>query len=473
MSLLRQAVKDVLTAEPGATSTQIVGIEATLEEAIYPGRSRVSAFDLMAAQPWAIQPEMLETIAHIARREHEGPEAVAAKLGRPLQNARTVSVRDGVAVIPVTGPIFRYANLFTEISGATSLEVLARDFSAAQADPLVKSVVLEFDSPGGQVTGISEMAHMIRAAAKPVIAYIDGTAASAAYWLAAAAREVVINRSSMVGSIGAVLGINSRAREGVIEIVSSQSPKKRPDAATDEGRAQLQAQIDALAQVFIEDVAAYRGVSVEDVLSKFGQGDMKVGASAVTAGMADRVSTLEEVIAGLAGSTMGDNRMTVKTSGAPAADQPVLTREYLEANHADLVSAILNDGKTAGATAERERIQSVLAQSLPGHEALVSALAFDGKTTGAEAAVAVLNAERGARKDALASLRSDSPKPLPQPAGDDAAEAALPVEERCKAKWDRDTNLRAEFNNNFGTYLAFAKAEEAGTVRVLRGKANG
>ncbi|MGE0289674.1 MAG: S49 family peptidase [Bradyrhizobium sp.] len=466
-------MKDVLTAEPGAIAPQFVAIESTLEETIEPGRNRVSAFDLMAAQPWAIQPETLETIARIARREHEGPEAVAAKLGRPLQNARTVTVRDGVAIIPVTGPIFRYANLFTEISGATSLEVLARDFSAAQADPLVKSVVLEINSPGGQVSGIAEMAHMIRAAAKPVIAYVDGMAASAGYWLAAAAREVVINKTSQVGSIGAVLGISGRARDGVIEIVSSQSPKKRPDAATNEGRAQLQAQIDALAQVFIEDVAAYRGVSVESVLSDFGQGDIKVGAAAVTAGMADRVSTLEEVIAGLAGTTIGANRMsTVKASGAPAAEQPVITREYLEANHADLMSAILSEGKTAGATAERERIQSVLAQSLPGHEALVNTLAFDGKTTGAEAAVAVLNAERGARKDTLAGLRADSPKPLPQPAGDDAAaEATLPIEERCKAKWDRSAELRAEFNNNFGTYLAFTKAEEAGTVRVLRGKA--
>jgi len=217
-----------------------------------------SAFDLVASQPWAIMPETLETIASIARREGEGVEAVEARLGRPLQNARTVSVRDGVAVVPVNGPIFRYANLFTQISGATSLEVLATDFTAALDDPNVKAVVLAMDSPGGQANGIAEFAQMVRAAKKPVVAYVDGSAASAAYWIAAAADRVVMSKTGMVGSVGAVVGISTKKDEGTVEIVSSQSPNKRPDVTTDQGRAQIQTLIDSLAQVFVEDVAAYR-----------------------------------------------------------------------------------------------------------------------------------------------------------------------------------------------------------------------
>lgn len=332
----------------------------------------MSAIDLVAQQPWAIQAEALETIIRISRREGDSPEAVAAKLGRPLQNTQITTIRDDVAVVPITGPIFRYANLFTEISGATSLEILARDFNAAIADPAVKSIALVIDSPGGQVSGIAEMAHMIHTARKPVVAYVDGTAASAAYWLAAAAATIVVSKTALLGSIGAVLGVNTRARDGIVEIVSSQSPRKRPDVQTSEGRAQLQAQIDALAQVFIEDVADYRGVGVETVLADFGQGDIRMGVEAVAAGMADRVSTLEDVIAGLAGKVETGESVMVRQAPSAAATQPEFTD---------------------------------------------------------------------------------------------------PIERAARADWSRDPALRAEFLDNFGTYLAFKKAEAEGRVKVLHGGA--
>jgi ClpP class serine protease len=255
---------------------------------------------LLAGESWAIQTEAFQNIFSIAGREGEGPEAVAAKLGRPLQNTRSVEMRDGVAVVPVTGPIFRYANLFSEISGATSLDILARDFNRALDDPSVKAIVLNIDSPGGQANGIAEFAQMVNRARKPVTACIGGMGASAAYWIAAAAQEVVIASTAMVGSIGAVVGVDTSRPAGVVEIVSSQSPGKRPDVTTPEGRKQIQTRIDALAQVFIEDVATYRGVSLQKVLADFGQGDVRLGADAVRLGMADRVSTFEELLAGLA-----------------------------------------------------------------------------------------------------------------------------------------------------------------------------
>ena len=146
--------------------------------------------DRRPATPWAIEPDMLDTIRAIALREGEGVEARQAREGRPLTNARTVTMRDGVAVVPITGPIFRYANLFTQISGATSLDVLAKDFASALGNPEVRAIVLEINSPGGQATGISEFAAQVRAAAKPVVAYVDGMAASAAYWIAAAAPQI-------------------------------------------------------------------------------------------------------------------------------------------------------------------------------------------------------------------------------------------------------------------------------------------
>lgn len=266
------------------------------------------AFELAATAHWMIQPQWLETILSIAARENPSPEAVAAQLGRPLDNTRRVTVRDGVAVLPVTGPIFRRAGFFSDISGATSVETLAKDLETALADPNVRAVLLEFDSPGGEANGIGELAAMIRAGSqrKPVWGYAGGLAASAAYWLAAACEEVVISPAAMVGSIGCVTTWrDTRERDekaGIrtYEIVSSQSPGKRPDVATESGRAQIQTLVDQLADLFVAAVADYRGVTAETVLSDFGQGGIVIGQAAVDAGMVDRLGSFEQVLAELA-----------------------------------------------------------------------------------------------------------------------------------------------------------------------------
>lgn len=424
----------------------------------------VSAIDLVAATPWAIEPTALETIRGIALREGEGVEALEARLGRPLQNTRKVSMRGDVAVVPVTGPIFRYANLMTEISGATSIDILARDFTAALDDPAVKSIVLDINSPGGQVTGIADFAAMVRGASKPVVAYVDGMAASAAYWIASAASEIVMSKSAMAGNVGAVLSLDTRKNKDTREVVSSQSPNKRPDVTTDAGLAQVQAMVDAHAKVFIEDVAAYRGLTPEGVISDWNGGAVFIGAEAVARGLADRVGTLEAVIAGLAGKQQKP-AIQLNSIGANT-----MTLDELRAAHPDLCAALVAEGRIQGAADELARVLAVEAQALPGHETLIAQLKADGKTGGPEAAIQVLAAERAANEKRAQSFAADAPKPVAHAAAPLDASAAddktLPIDERAKAAWDKDAALRAEFGQ-FETYLAFAKAQAAGTVKVL------
>lgn len=436
-------------------------------------KGRVSALDLVAATPWAIEPDMLDTIRAIALREGEGVEALQAREGRPLTNARTVTMRDGVAVVPITGPIFRYANLFTQISGATSLDVLAKDFAAALDDPAVKAVVLEINSPGGQVTGISDFAAQVRAASKPVVSYIGGMAASAGYWIAAAAPQIVMSKSAMAGNIGAVLALDVRKDPNKVEIVSSQSPNKRPDISTDVGRAQMQRMVDAQAQVFIDDVAGFLGMTADDVVTKFGGGDIFIAATAVSLGMAHSVDTLENVIAALAGkqvmpaknpSTKGPmmNLATLKAehSALVAELLAALTLGELQAGNPALVQAISADASTA----ERTRILAIEAQAMPGHEALIATLKADGKTSAPEAAVQILAAEKAVLGAKAGALKSDAPAAVANaaaPADKPATPAAdAPIEERARAKWDKTETLRAEFGGEFATFLAYAKGNE-------------
>jgi ClpP class serine protease len=254
---------------------------------------------------WAITDAGHAKLLEIASRENEitadvidrverRREAVAAKRGMRMDGTDGVVMRDDVAVIEVVGPIFRYANLFTAISGATAVETLATDFSVAMDDPAISGVIFTFDSPGGQVSGINELATMIasRSSEKPVMAYIGTMAASAAYWLAAAATEIVIEATAEAGSIGIVIAQHTGKTSDVVQKVSSQSPKKRLDPTSESGQAELQRSADTLAQVFIDFVKAHRpeGVNLLD-------GGMAIGADAVTAKLADRLGSLEGLIA--------------------------------------------------------------------------------------------------------------------------------------------------------------------------------
>lgn len=354
------------------------------------------AWNKATAEPWAITETALHTILEIAARDNEPPEAVAAKLGKELQNTHKVTERDGVAIIPVTGPLFRYANLFTAISGATSYEMLAQDFTAALENPEISAIILNIDSPGGEVNGCAELASMIFGARgqKPIIAYASGDAASGAYWIASAADEVVASETSGLGSIG-VVGVYRGARQdknvpATIEIVSSQSPNKRLDPESDHGRGKLQARIDAMAEVFVNTVARNRGVEPERVLEQFGGGDILIGKMAVTAGLADRIGSLERLIAEFSSKTNPASAQGFLLPPQASNPQPkeikTMDLATLTQDHPQLLAQIQAEAKTA----ERARIKAILGdEQAEGRQKLASHLAL-ATDTAPEAAAEML-----------------------------------------------------------------------------------
>lgn len=274
-------------------------------------------FDIAISSEWAIRDEhALRAILSVLAREdvssadlaaalgtHGSLEAVQAQKGGKLEYSRTMTVRDGVAIIPVEGPIARRASFFSDFSGGTSIAALALDLHNALNDPSIHSLLLNIDSPGGTVSGTSELADMIYAARgkKPIVAYVGGLGASAAYWLGSAADEIVAEDTAIIGSIGviAIVPDSSKQTSKDIEIVSSNAPLKRVDASTESGRAVIQTQVDDLAQVFVARVARQRGVSTDKVLSDFGRGDAMIASKALAVGMIDRIGSFEQTVADL------------------------------------------------------------------------------------------------------------------------------------------------------------------------------
>lgn len=286
-------------------------------------------FKLAASTEWAILPESLQLILEIAAREHTPDfEAVAAKKAARMDGTDKAYIRNGVSIIPVIGPIVRRGDFFSDVSGATSVDRLAKDFNAALNDPIASSILLEIDSPGGEVTGVNEFAKMIFDARgqKPIVAYVGGTGASAAYWIASAADEVIADASARLGSIGVVATVpNPDAKKASdVQFVSSQSPRKRPNPNTESGKADIQGQIDALADVFVDAVARNRGVSADKVLDSFGQGGVFVGRHAVEAGLADSLGSFESTLTSLA---MGKKPKRYASASAIATEEIPMSQE--------------------------------------------------------------------------------------------------------------------------------------------------
>jgi signal peptide peptidase SppA len=445
--------------------------------------------------PWAIAPEMLGEIQSIYRAHVRGPKidipAVEARIGRPLKNeAKSYQVIDGVAVLELSGPIARRMNLFMQISGGTSSELFRRDFLQALEDPTVSAVVMAINSPGGTVDGTQELADTIYAqrGKKPVVALAEGTMASAAYWIGAAADAIYMSESTaMVGSIGVVASHvdMSRAEEmagqKTTEITAGRYKRiaSEYEPLTSEGRAEIQAKVDALYAVFVDSVATYRGVSVEDVLTKMADGKLFVGKEAMEAGLVDGVSNLDALIAQLT------QKAGAGVARAEKKGTKIMTLDMLRADHPDLVEALVAEAtegmisaetlqdqlaaaRAEAITAERERIAAIEALAIPGHDALIAQLKAEGASAD-EAALKIIGAEKQVRQSALAAIEQSGSVAVPhaEAQGGSGVDPSAPLEDRARAEFDRDADLRAEFGGRFEPYLAYRKAEDSKRARVL------
>lgn len=403
--------------------------------------------DIVTA-PWAILPDKLLQIRAIYEARVSGEKAdlpaIEAALGRSLQNEpQGYDVVNGVAVIPMFGVLAKRANLFSAISGGASTELIARDLRQAATDPRVGSILLHLDSPGGTVDGTQQLARLVRQidAQKPVVGLADGVMASAAYWSGSPARALYIaDATTQVGSIGVVAThadiSAAEAARGVKTTEITAGKYKRIASQfgplTEEGRVSMQDTVDYLYELFVNDVAAHRGVSVEQVLADMADGRVFIGQRAIDAGLADGMATLDELIA-----RMADGEFSTTTASACIAvpmavtTQPptgaTMNREELAAQHPELVTALLEEGRSAGAAAERERILGIEANALPGYGTLIAEMKADGKTTPDQAAGRIVKAENEARAKAHSSLHEEAPPPLPPAASTEPTGSAKQV----------------------------------------------
>jgi signal peptide peptidase SppA len=265
--------------------------------------------------PWAITTEKLLEIRAIYATHLRGDKidiaAVEARIGRPLKNEREPYVLNGsTAIVNIEGVLAKKANLFMDISGGTSMQMIESDFKAAMSDPEVKSIVLLIDSPGGTVDGTESLANLIYEArgSKPIVAIADGMAASAAYWIGSAADKIyAADNSTRVGSIGVVATHEdySQAEHAAgVKITEITAGKYKRIASSHEplsqdGRASIQSMVDHIYSNFVETIARNRSVGIAKVSDEMADGRVFLGKQAVSAGLVDGISTLPALVSRL------------------------------------------------------------------------------------------------------------------------------------------------------------------------------
>jgi len=264
---------------------------------------------------WVLRQDKLEAMVTMFAHRASGlqvPGAVSAEAVAQAKQRSQPRRAMSVAVLPVFGVLANRANLLSDISGGSSIEQLSAAYDKLVADDTVGAIVLDIESPGGSAAGTMEWADKIYQARgiKPTIAVANAESASGSYWIGSAANEFVIVPSGEVGSVGAfaVHLDKSGANEAMgfkYTYISYGEHKTEgnPDSPlSDTALEHIQEHINTIGQRFEKAVAKYRGVNVATVRKTFGQGQMFMAEQALERKMVDRIDTLENTIARLAGT---------------------------------------------------------------------------------------------------------------------------------------------------------------------------
>lgn len=323
---------------------------------------------------WALEPTQLQQLAALAcgadltalRAE---ARAMAAERGQqPLY-----SMQDRLAVIEVSGPMTKYSTSFQALTGGTSTLRTREALRAAVRDPEVLGIMVVIDSPGGTISGTSDLADDIRAAAarKPVHAYAADLMASAALWVGVAAQRITANKTAAIGSIGVysvVYDTSGRyAQAGVrVHVVSSAPPIK---GAGVEGTpiepaqlAEWERQIKDLAALFKAEVARDRRLKSEQ-MDGLATGQVWVAEQARELGLIDGVGSLQEALQALRKESMSaeDTKaaLDLATEAQATAELEKAARLKVEAESAELKKKL-----AALETAERAKRFGAEAEAL-------------------------------------------------------------------------------------------------------------
>jgi len=329
--------------------------------ALLPGHSLLSMID---STEWAIMPEKLEQIRLVVMQHIAGTNIAIQP------DASDMYSTGGVAVIPVIGTLTKRAYGLSAMSGIRTMGNIRADIQEAIDNPEISGIVLDIDSPGGTVDGTKELADFVAAAkqVKPIIAYANGLAASAAYWLASACTSVSAYDTTQVGSIGVVVQHTEHSeaakQAGVKETFIYRGQYKtvgnRSEPLSDGAKARIQARVDTYYGMFVDAICNHRGLDKETVLESIATGETFIAAEALKLGLIDSIGDLTSAIE--LAKQQGEVKMTEKITAE--------TLDQLKASMVDMqASMTAMQFVNEKLTTENEKLAGSLAAKVAEDEA--------------------------------------------------------------------------------------------------------
>jgi signal peptide peptidase SppA len=304
-------------------------------------------------------------------------DAVDAFVGNTSSSIKPNSV----AVVPISGPVMKYDNC-----GDPGTQTFSEMLQALNANPNITGIILQIDSPGGEVRGTQQLADVIKSLSKPVVTLAEDLMASAAYWIGSSANFVFANNNTTrIGSIGTMLSFADMQpaweKEGVVfhEIYATKSTQKNKDfadARKGDYKAVIDNTLDPLNNEFLTAVKNNRGSKLDQ--SKTLNGQVYLAQDALTYGLIDAIGNLNDAVAKvyeLAGANKNqsnqthsqiENDMKIKISHAHTALLAVLGIATLTAgaNHEEVeiteevaakINSALADASTVSAALTTEK----------------------------------------------------------------------------------------------------------------------
>ena len=252
---------------------------------------------------WCIRPEIHSQLLELAINHAKGIKAEGIEdLVEPEETPILEKVGD-VAVVNIIGVIGQHLSMLEKVCGGTDTDEISDALEQAVTDSSVKAIVLYVDSCGGCVTGVPELAELVKAATKikPVFAVTDSQACSAAYWIMSGADEIFATQSAVIGSIGAYMAITDYSKAydmaGMqVNLFASGTYKGagvEGTALTNEQKANFAAGVNKIAQTFKDCVKSSR----QSVKDESMQGQCFYGDEGLTAGLVDGIKSVDAVIA--------------------------------------------------------------------------------------------------------------------------------------------------------------------------------
>ncbi len=210
--------------------------------------------------------DIFQQHAELSRIEFQAARTGKARSGSDLE-VEQMEKRGNVAIIPVGGPIGMGFGEFEKGAGAVDVDDIKSELTEADQDDAIENIILNFDTPGGMVTGTPECGDFIASVEKPVYAFTRGQMCSAGYWLAASCDGIFATKSADIGCIGVCTSFYDLTKmadmEGIkVKVFGSGDYKGMGTpgtALTPKQEILIQQRIMSLADMFYSHVRSSRG----------------------------------------------------------------------------------------------------------------------------------------------------------------------------------------------------------------------